>query len=221
MQVDQDGSVDCVASHYRLPGEDDGALWEPPVRNFMGWVDPQANYYLSFDYAGLGNAWLEANGMSVGTTTTGSINERPLPNGGAEVCVILHTHNALAWVVPTGIPDLLFGHFTLDVLAGSDAALGDCTLQLTFINTAPGAPLPDLMQLVLCPEDGQVPLTLSFVGQARGTFRAAAGVPDGTPGFVGTRQTGLLRVAGTADAHSRVARDAFPAESIRLQPIGK
>ena len=76
--------------------------------------------------------------------------------------------------------ELLFGHYAPDVLAGSDAALGDCTLQITFINTAPGAPLPDLEQLFLCPDDGQLPLMCSFVGQANGTLRTAAGVTDGT-----------------------------------------
>ena len=65
--------------------------------------------------------------------------------------------------------------------------------------------LPDLNQLLACPETGQELLVLSFVGQAQGTLREYAGVPDGTPGILQTRQTGLLGTALQANPNTRVA----------------
>ena len=56
---------------------------------------------------------------------------------------------------------------------------------------------------------------------AKGALRAQFGVPDGTPGMLHTRQTGLIWVAGQANENSRVARDAFPAERITIKPVGK
>src|SRR6266478_6596434 len=52
--------------------------------------------------------------------------------------------------------------------------------QLVFINTSPGAMLPDLMQLVFLPVPGQELRMVTFRAQANGTLRAAFGVPDGT-----------------------------------------
>jgi hypothetical protein len=56
---------------------------------------------------------------------------------------------------------------------------------------------------------------MSFVGQAYGPLL------DGTPGFAQTRQTALFRTAGKANPNSAVGQDAFPAEHIIIQPIGK
>ncbi len=93
---------------------------------------------------------------------------------------------------------------------------------MVFINTAPGAPLPDLEQLFFDPHPGQeLPSFLSFRSQADGELRAAFGVPDGTPGRVEVVQTGLFFAASKANSTSRVALDAFPAESINLNIVGK
>jgi hypothetical protein len=75
-----------------------------------------------------------------------------LADGRAEVEVRLQTENALTWVTD-GCNDfatdpLLFGHRAPDVLGGAEPGLCDSFLQLTFMNTAPGAPLPDLIQWV-------------------------------------------------------------------------
>jgi hypothetical protein len=226
LALDAAGNVDCVASHSRLPGEGDGFLWVDPIRNFTGWSDPSPDrpYFLSMDYAGLAEAWLIANGMSLGTTFSGSISERALPDGRAEVSVILLTRNALAWagdMTTGGFADgeLVFGYRAPDVLAGAPPALGDSLLQITFINAAPGAPLPDLQELMFC--RAQDLLTMSASITATGALRPQFGVPDGTPGMLHTRQTGLIRVAGQANDNSRVARDSFPAERITIKPVGK
>jgi hypothetical protein len=221
-----EGPPACEASHYRLPGEGDGFLWVPPILNFNGWSDPKTAIFLSADYAGLAYRWLKNLGVDLGTTQDGSITERPLKDGRAEVSVILHTRNALTWALDGNSGDfatgtLLFGCRAPDVLAGDTPAVGDCTLQVKFINTAPGAPLPDLQELFFCPAPGMESLTLSFTAQAKGPIRAAFGLPEGTPGFLQTRQTGLLATAAKANPNSRVALDSFPAEKIMIQPIGK
>src|SRR5207245_1376600 len=159
-------------------------------------------------------------GGALGTALDGSVTEVALPDGRAEVTVLLHTEKALTWAsdVSTAFPGpVLFGHTLSDVINGQDAALGSSLLQLKFKNTAPGAPLPDLIQLIFCPNTGQELTTLSFRAQATGTLRAASGVPDGTSGRLEVAQTGLLGVASVANSNSRVAFDAFPAEHIVVQ----
>src|SRR5262249_53663835 len=117
---------------------------------------------------------------------------------------------------------VLFGHELADVLTGADAALGDSLYQVTFTNTAPGAALPDIMQITFCPEPGQAVQVSSFRVSAKGSLRAAFGVPDGTPGRLEMVQTGLLGVAAITNPHSRVTPlDAFPAEKVTIQATGR
>ena len=119
---------------------DDGSggcfLFVPPVANFFGWdnlqeVPPQQGNVqpvrcASVDYAGLANAKIEelsGGSISFDTTTEGTVTERPLRDGRAEVSVRLHTENALTWVTSGGDDDacdfatdpLLFGHRVPDV----------------------------------------------------------------------------------------------------------
>jgi hypothetical protein len=142
-----------------------------------------------------------------------------LKDGRAEVRVILHTRNALTWVIEGGnyaTGPLLFGHRAPDVLAGADAALGDCYLELVFINTAPGADLPDLIKIYACPDPGQELVSIAFRTNTQGTLREAFGVPDGTPGMVQITQTGLFMTG----FHGAVG-DGFPCEHIHLRVLGQ
>lgn len=203
-------------------------LFVPPVANFIGWTAPASGTLFALvDYAGLADAYIVSNGgTSLGTTMDGTVIEYPLADGRAHVTVVLHTKNALTWVsdIESSFPGpLQFGHFAPDVLAGADAALGESTLKWVFINTAPGAPLPDLIELLnhlfgAIPEDGHETISMYFVARASGTLRAEFGVDDGTPGRAHITQTGtLLRTPfkgkGTADG--------FPAEIINLRVVGK
>jgi hypothetical protein len=90
-------------------------LFIPPVANFVGWdtlqeVPPQQGNVqpvrcASVDYAGLANAKIEelsGGTISFGTTTSGTVTERALADGRAEVSARLHTTNALTWVVSGG-----------------------------------------------------------------------------------------------------------------------
>lgn len=200
----------------------------PPVPNFVGWdtlqeVPPQQGNVqpvrcASVDYAGLENDYTVSNG--------GTITVRPLADGRAEVSVQLHTKNALTWVADGGdngacdfaTDQLLFGHRVPNVLPPVvvNAALGDSFLKVVFINTGPDDPLPDLEQLIFAPEPGQEFRFISLRAQTNGTLRAVFGVPDGTPGRTEVSQTGLFMTK-----FKGATGDAFPAERINLQVVGK
>src|SRR5262249_54563265 len=141
---------------------------------------------MSIDYAGIADAYY---GGAFGTTFDGTITERPLADGRAEVTVLLHTKNALTYVLQgydfAGSPLLFGARPTPDGLEGN-GALGDSLLAVKFINTKPGAPLPDLLQLFNDPAPGQVPLAISIKAAASGEFA------DGTPGRAEMTQTGLF-----------------------------
>jgi hypothetical protein len=212
-------------------------LFVPPVPNFLGSdtvqeVPPQRGNVqpvrcASVDYAGLANATIEelsGGTVSLGTTTSGTVTERPLADGRAEVSVRLHTRNALTWVASGGDNDtcdfatdpLLFGHRVPEVLAGEDAALGDSFLEVVFINPTPGAPLPDLIQLFFFPLDGQEPRSISFLASGSGTLRAAFDVPEGTPGQAQVAQRGIFQTP-----FKGATADGFPAERINLNVVGQ
>ena len=143
--------------------------------------------------------------------------------------MILHTTNALAWAA-NPLPDppgpntnpTLFGNRAADVLNGATPALGDSVLQVRFTNTAPGAPLPDLVNWLSLGNGlpGQELTFLAFRGTATGPLHALAGLgPEGTPGLCFVVQTGLFMKS--FNPKSRPGKDAFPAELVELRAIGK
>jgi hypothetical protein len=213
IQLNNDGSVDCSASHYTDNTTSGGCfLFIPPVADYNGWSDPKSATSASFDYAGLANAAL---GGSLGTTMDGSIDEVAQPDGSVIVKVELHTRNALAFAVQ-GFDfngPLLFGNRVPEIQNGAEASVGSCSLHVVFRNSAPGALLPEVEELLFC-RFGDL-LFISFVGQANGTLAT------GQPGQLQVTQTGLIAPFGKANPHSRVALDAFPAEHILIHPTGK
>jgi len=225
---------------------DDGSggcyLFVPPDPNFLGWstnLSKSPIYFAGVDYAGLANAYPSGNTP----TFSGNVTERPLPDGRAEITVLLQTKGANIWVIQldqndqsiwgeqiAGTAPTLFGHRPTDVLSGQGQTLADTNIHVVFINDYPGAPIPDLIQLNNFPDGNHPVKLLKFSAQAKGPLTAAYGVPEGTPGKCTIIQTGLTEVQlkqlsdsfkGQAGAHSRVAFDAFPAENIDLQVIGK
>jgi hypothetical protein len=218
---------------FCLPDGSGGCLlFVPPVANFTAWdnageVPSEEIRGASVDYAGLANDWIEgASGgaVSFGTTFDGTIIERPLADGRVAVQVQLHTHNALAWAIAPdeqgnldfGSGTLLFGHRAPEVLAGAEPALAESFLKVTFINTGPGVPIPDLLQLFFAPEPGQEVTFLGFHAHGSGPLRAAFGVPDGTPGRLTVTQTALLEFETLPPGSD----DNFPAERVELQAVG-
>jgi hypothetical protein len=194
---------------FCFPNGSGGCLsFVPPVPNFVGWGDQAGNMAVSVDYAGLANACF---GNAFGTTMSGSITERTQADGRAEDTVLLFTQNALTWVVqPEDFVkgSVVFGHgwntnSPVCTLNGAPPALGKSFLHIKFTNTAPRAPLPDLMQLLFSPASGQ--------GLVEYTFQANASGPlaNGAPGMVTVVQTGNM------------ARTNIQAAVINLRATGK
>ena len=217
--VDGDFAGNCKTGALPL-------LFVPPIANFLGAGDAEQGRLASIDYAGLADYWAKG---AFDTTFAGKVIERPLADGRALVRVLLHTVNALTWVVddPNVTNDftgpLLFGNRAPEVVEESaEPALGSVSVQVEFINTAPGADLPDLQQILFFPESGQEVLTLKINNKAKGPLTELFGVEDGAPGLNTGTQVGLLGNpnCGDVDSPSAVA-DCFPAERINLRAIGR
>jgi hypothetical protein len=211
------------------------SLFNPPVRDYLGWTRPFTNPELnqvlaSVDYAGIAAAFV---GSSLGTTISGSVHERPLADGRAEVSVILRTKNALTYVVGppfdirnpslTGTGPLSFAYRPQDIVANPSLrpGLAESHLNLVFKNTAPGAPLPDAVEAffrgIVAP--GQELVSVSFRANAAGPLRALAGLgPDGTPGRCIVTQSGVLFRGGPHFSGAR--SDGFPVERVELRRTG-
>jgi hypothetical protein len=205
----------------------------PPVPDFLGWLNQlPSTRGASVDYAGLANGWLVSQGYpDLGTTTSGTVTDRPLEDGRAEVSVVLHTRNALAWAFEVPDPDtgpnfatdpLTFGYRAQDLESGHDLppAIGDSHFGVVFKNTAPGDPLPDLI-VWLTDTEGRFPdlelLSLSFRATAFGPLHPEfEGVAEGTPGRLTIVQTGVLH----SGFHGAVS-DGFPAERVELGVVGR
>lgn len=207
--VDQQGT-------YCIPDNGGCFLFVPPIENFIGWSDYANERGASVDYAGLADDYL---GGILGTAFSGTVIERPLPDGRAHVHVILKTKNALTWVVDDP-EDFANGELLFGNRAGEgEPALGESFLEVKFINTAPGAPLPDLIQLAFSPEAGQELLFIAIRARAKGELHELFGVQEGTPGRATVVQTGLI-YKYDEDSNAAVA-DGFPVERVDLKVVGR
>jgi hypothetical protein len=190
------------------------------------WYDPAADNFLLADHSGIAARWLAMNGgPSVMPDIRGHVIERPLPDGRAQVTVQLRATGALTYVWHA--PDLenfhegpmLFGHRADEILDGAEPTLGSLHLKLTFINTEPGAPLPDYVAFAFDDdfrEERQLDDWMDlFSGHAFGPLREASGFAEGTRGRAATQQVGLWHPPGGG----KVA-DVFVVEWIKLQARG-
>ncbi len=197
----------------------------PPLPDFIAWTDnAPLTMFASVDYAGVVAAYLLSHGgPNVGTEMAGTVSERPLPDGRADVNVTLHTKNAVTWIIPLPASDLatdplLYGARGTELLANPSLVptLSRCEMRVNFTNTAMGAPLPDLIAFILGTNDPAQELRAVMVNATGGgTMHAAAGVPEGTPGRFTLINNGVFHASfkgGTADG--------FPAEQIVLRPAG-
>ena len=172
------------------------------------WTDPTTNRSMAIDYSGKVNGFLMAQGKSVGTIVSGTVIQRPLPNGTAEITVQLSLQNALVWAYQGS--NLVFGHVPLAIINGYSPALATVNFNLKFTISAPGAPLADLATIIFT-QHAQMFVQLNAIGQ--GPFLAAYGVPDGTPGIAQTTQTGIFQSQGNGGPRG----DYFPAGHIDFQ----
>jgi hypothetical protein len=170
---------------YCFPDGSGGCtMFDPPVANYIYFASSVTNWIGAVDYAGLEDRWLKAASdgrRSFHTKFSGTVIERRLADGRAEIVIHLQTEDAAARVFLP--PDtLLFGNRTPAVLAGAQPALGESTLDFDFINPKPGMPLPDLIQTGFVPLPGQEFVQLHIRAVATGPLHAAFGVPEGTRG---------------------------------------
>ena len=204
-------------------------IFIPPIPDFVGWTDNPPNgcnltHFASVDYAGVAASWLVANGgPNVGTHSVGSVTERALPDGRANVIVDVTTFNAISWCLQVPINDLAndpaaYGYRATELLANPSLkpSLSTGQLHAEFTNTAPGAPLPDLVLFIIgAAQPGQSLTNLSFRSSGSGTLHAASGFPEGTSGSMTIEETGLL-----THVFQGCPSDAFPVERVSLQATG-
>jgi hypothetical protein len=230
----------AAGSHQRplsdwLSQQGTTSVFFPPVPDLVGQLncdDPplQPTRFSLTDYTGNFNAWIKANGgPDLGTSVSGSVTEIPLADGRALVYVNTRAKNALTTVWgPTDVDfpgPLLFGRSAAEVAAGATGyALGENNMEIKFINTAPGDPLPN--QVILFGNlpgilPGQELISWRYTARAQGELRAAFGVPDGTRGRFMTSQTGLLDMPPHAGDTCFGLPDVFPVETMFLQALGK
>jgi hypothetical protein len=174
--------------------------WWPPVPDYIGWNAASSEKFALVDYCGTANEWLKANGgPNLHTKVKGTVMERRLPDGRAEVTVCISTQRALAfgssWAGTDDWQTLWFGYQAPEVAAGATPALGDCEFTAVFCNTKPGAPLPNLAAATNIP--GSAPpgfemRYMSFFCVSKGPLRAESGLgPEGAPGMCVISQVGL------------------------------
>ena len=124
-------------------------------------------------------------------------------------------HNVLTFVLSNADGTLLFGGTPASIFPGWDAngtlTLGEAKFEITFINSALGAPIPDIFQMF------GTTSRMTFNSSAFGPLTAASGLgPDGTPGHAWTNQIGMF-----TKVHGHLAVDGFATENLRLQAVGQ
>lgn len=171
------------------------------------------------DYFGQADPYLRAASggkISLGSTVEGSVTERPLKDGRAEIDVIVRATNILIYAAGpeflAGDP-LFFGATVGEILAGASPAVGTSFYEFKFITSATGLPLPDLVKIVYFPDPGQESIQLNFHAQADGLCRAASGFPEGTPGRLSVHQVAIFNTKSP-----RKAQNPFTVETITLTP---
>jgi len=191
------------------------------LSTYIAWTQPSLNRIAIVDLAA------KENVPGITTTTSGTITERPLPDGRAEVRVRLDTRNALAFVYTfedapgdcgeIAAKDPLFGRRPSEAGAKAVAA---SSLDFTFVNTAPGAPLPDLIGYVACDPTADITAVkqVSFTANGTGPLRATSGLGEGT-GRLQITQQGLFGAAFTNGFKGGLG-DGFPVEHINLRAVG-
>jgi hypothetical protein len=176
-----------------------GTLNDPPqffplVKDYSGWADGNFTTFGLVDYAGLADKYIKAQtGHSLGTTMEGNVIERRLVDGTAQITVVLSTKRALGFA--QSIADLInsnfdflntptiFGAKAQDVVTGKDAAVGPVTLLTTFSISAPGAALPDFLDVINNPAQ-YAPVKFDFTSTTVGMR------PDGKKAILHVHQVG-------------------------------
>lgn len=182
----------------------------------VAWLTPDFATFARADYAGTIGACITSHGgPEFHPEIGGTVTERDLPDGRAEIVVIHHFKNAYVVARDPNQPGTpspailgynpgeLFGHPELQ------SALASGVIQVKFIIDQPGDPLPRLFNAIS--------LSVNARFQGSGPLRAAFGVDEGTPGKVVVSQTGLFNTPGQGNG----VADSFPAELVHVFKTGK
>lgn len=210
-------------SYCARPEHWSGSACGPPSPGLetTGWFDRARKLCGFVDYAGFASRYLEqAGGPSLRTSYSGSITERLLSDGRAEVTITLRTYNALALAVPCDrFPDgsVVFGATPIEILAGVKPALGSSFFSLTYI-APPGYALPEPVQVFISEPPYEL-VNVVFDAQATGLLRAAFGFGEGTLGRLHIQRAGRM-TPGPLNKEGDHAGDYFPAENVTLVPMG-
>lgn len=196
---------------------------------YLVMYDNEVTKWVDIDYAGLLNGWAEwvsGGAYSFGTEISGSVTERPLADGRTHVHVRLHTTNAVTFVREYDSPNdhpYLFGNPAWAcVLYGAEPALGDVFMEWKYITPdPPGSPMPDLLQLLIYPEEGQEVLQSVFTLQAEGELHEAFGVEEGTPGKVSVTAKAPFNAPGLYKSPAIDFPNIYPVAHINLRAMGK
>jgi hypothetical protein len=176
------------------------------------WLPPDFSVIALADYTGkIGACVQNLGGPAINTTVKGTVSERDLPDGTAEILVNVHFTNALAYAGEFGV-GVTFGYYPGTELLGHPElkpGLANGHLQVQFIILYPGAPLDDLIFTDVT--------FIRFSATASGPLRAAFDVPEGTPGRFVVSQTGLFNTPGRGQG----VADGYPAEIVRVYKAGK
>lgn len=152
------------------------------------------------------------NGPAINTQIDGTVKERDLADGTAEITVNIHFTNSLAFVrdfEQSGAP-FIFGYSRAALFNHPELTpgLANGNLVVKFIIAHPGDPLTDL------------PFTrftfIRFGANASGPLRAAFGEGEGTSGRMLITQTGVVSVPGQGNG----VADGFTAELVNVFKAG-
>jgi hypothetical protein len=221
-----------------LIGQGSSSSFLPPVPDFYGWGSELADgtvRALAMDYLGVANQTIiDLGGPDLGTQVSGSVTEIPLADGRANVTVILHVSNALIWLTDVDFAQggdfatdpLIMGARPAEVVAGATPALGSGNLKFVFINTAPGAAIPDIMLADFGEIDvpgfelQQLKITATGTGTLHNTPLHMVPWSEGDSGKMSLSFTGLFH--NSPSPKSKLARNfGFVGSEIKVNRVGK
>ena len=181
----------------------------------FGWLTPDFATFARADYSGKICDCITNNGGPVFSPGfSGTVTERDLPDGTAEIHVIHHFTNT--YVVardsqqPGNPSPAILGYNPVELFGHPElqSAVASGTFQARFILPHPGFPLPNLAEVNT--------LSVSIRFQGSGPLRSTFGVAEGTPGKVIVNQIGLFNIPGQGNG----VADGFPAELINVFQSG-
>ena len=211
------GSTVALAQVNHRPVED----FTSAQVNVTGWDNRNNPMFVGvIDLGGVVNRFLVANNCGqpdLGTTFSGDVIETALPDGRTQVHVVLHGKNAFMRAFLEADGTAVLGYTRSEVCGGATPTLGEFLLAVDFINNQGlGGPLPDLFDILLAPEPGQLFQGILVNATAQGPLRFFPGLQPGTPGFMHVLQRGpYVRGKGVP------GQDTFPAELVDVKAEGQ